>query len=107
MVKGAVLLAVFLLAVPQAPAGVVHSGSRTTTRPAPAPLVVRSVSAAVTISFAVAPATLPATETAYLNLRGPDGQVRRFPVEGGAAELSSRVIVLRPGESATIRVAAK
>jgi hypothetical protein len=41
----------------------------------------------------------------YVNLRGPDGQVRRFPVEGGRQAIQSpQVIVLRPGSTVTVRV---
>jgi hypothetical protein len=61
------------------------------------------------VTISVTPAATPGTpapESATISLRGPDGQLRRFAVEGGTAELSSRVIVLRPGESLTIRLSA-
>src|SRR5262249_34698982 len=60
----------------------------------------------VTIAVSVAEPPQTATESAYVNLRGPDGQLRRFAVEGGREALSSRVGVLRPGESVTIRLTA-
>jgi hypothetical protein len=62
----------------------------------------------VTISFIMAPAQ-PATEPVYVDLRGPDGQVRRFPVEGGREAIRyQQSVVLRPGNSLTIQwVAAK
>ena len=41
---------------------------------------------------------------AVVALRGPDGEVRTFRVEGGRDALHSRVIVVHPGESITIRV---
>jgi hypothetical protein len=48
----------------------------------------------------------PAPEAApvYVTIRGPDGELRRFPLEGGREALQSRVIVVRPGESATIPI---
>jgi hypothetical protein len=60
----------------------------------------------VIISVTPSAAAPAGGESASISLRGPDGQLRRFAVEGGAAELSSRVIVLRPGESLTIRLTA-
>jgi hypothetical protein len=97
--------AAFLLTAPEVRAGVVHTGSGSTTRPAPAPApATRPVPQAVTISVAVTAPAQAATEPAYTNLRGPDGLLRRFAVEGGREALSSRVVVLRPGESLTIRL---
>jgi hypothetical protein len=43
----------------------------------------------------------------YVTLRGPDGQVRRFPVEGGPASIHYTQVVVRPGQSVTIQVAAR
>jgi hypothetical protein len=62
----------------------------------------------VTISFAVTPAQ-STTQPVYVDLRGPDGQVRRFPVEGGREAIRyQQTVVLRPGSSLTIQwVAAK
>ena len=45
----------------------------------------------------------PVRET--VAIRGPDGTVRNFAVEGGRETLASRVIVVHPGESATIQLA--
>jgi hypothetical protein len=45
----------------------------------------------------------PAQAPLYVNLRGPDGQTRRFLVEGGRAAIESPQVVLRPGQSVTIR----
>jgi hypothetical protein len=50
------------------------------------------------------PAPRPELNPVYVAIRGPDGEVRRFPLEGGREELQSRVIVVRPGESATIHI---
>jgi hypothetical protein len=48
----------------------------------------------------------PARTTAPLtvNLRGPDGVVRSFPVEGGPEAIQRREVIVRAGESATISV---
>lgn len=54
--------------------------------------------------------TLPPTaqslapQAGAVAIKGPDGTIRHFPVEGGRQTLESRVIVVRPGERATIRV---
>jgi hypothetical protein len=59
--------------------------------------------APVTVSVVVTPPRA-AKEVLYVNLRGPDGQVRRFPVEGGRDAIQSpQVIVLRPGATVTVR----
>jgi hypothetical protein len=44
-------------------------------------------------------------EKGFVNLRGPDGQVRRFALEGGSDSIQVRRLVLRPGESLTIQFA--
>jgi hypothetical protein len=64
-----------------------------------------SVSGAVpqTISVVVRTAARPATAPVYVDIRGPDGQIRRFPVEGGRAAIQYRQVVLRPGEMLTIQ----
>jgi len=105
--KAAVLsAAAFLLMAPQVLAGVVHTSSQSTARPAPAPAA-RPLPPPVTIAVAVTVPTQAAPEPASVTLRGPDGQVRRFAVEGGADALPSRVVILRPGESLTIPLAAR
>lgn len=43
------------------------------------------------------------SDTAFVAIRGPGGEVRYFPVEGGRATLATRVVVVRPGEPVTIR----
>jgi hypothetical protein len=45
----------------------------------------------------------PAVQPVLVDIRGPDGTVRSFPVAGGRENLS-RVIVVRPGESVTIEM---
>jgi hypothetical protein len=96
--------AAFLLMVSQALAG---DRVRTATQPpaqsqpATAP-VARAVPMLTTVSIVVTTAPQPATEPAYVDLRGPDGQVRRFPVEGGRATIQYRPTYLRPGDMLTI-----
>jgi len=98
--------AALMLTAPEVFAGAVHTSNPAPVRPQPAPaVVVRPAPVALSITF-TAPAPTP-TETAYISLRGPDGQLRRFAVEGGADALSTRIVVLHPGESLTIRLPAK
>jgi hypothetical protein len=103
-INGALLSAAALLLLSPA----VHAGKQSTppTWPPPAAPHVAApvvVVAPVTISVAVTPPQT-AKEVVYVNLRGPDGQVRRFPVEGGREAIQSpQVIVLRPGASVTVR----
>ena len=40
--------------------------------------------------------------TFYAVLRGPDGQTRRFPVEGGRSAIRYTQVVVHPGQSVTI-----
>jgi hypothetical protein len=98
-----ILLSALLLA-PRAPAGdVVRAGDQKTTQPRPALApVIRSAPVAETVSVEVQPAQ-PAKAPLTVALRGPDGQVRRFAVEGGRQAIQTRSVVLRPGESVAIR----
>jgi hypothetical protein len=53
------------------------------------------------------PAPTPAPGALTVDLRGPDGVLRSFPVEGGRASIQqTQEVVVRPGASATIRVTA-
>src|SRR5262249_13352420 len=73
-------------------------------RPSPPAPVRAAPPPQMTVSVAVPPATpQPAGGPVFVNLRGPDGQVRRFPVEGGAKAIETTQIVIRPGQSVTIR----
>jgi hypothetical protein len=53
------------------------------------------------------PAPVPALRSESpalaVDLRGPDGQLRRFAVEGGPEAIQPRTVVVRPGETATIQ----
>lgn len=105
-VKASLLSAATLLLL-SAPAQAGKSSTAPTWPPPPAPHVVapvvRAAAAAVTVSVAVTPPRA-AKEVVYVNLRGPDGQVRRFPVEGGREAIQpTQLIVLRPGASVTVR----
>jgi hypothetical protein len=103
VLKALVFSAAILLVPVSAQAGEhVRAGKQVPAASQPVPVPVVRVLPSVTISLLAATPTQAANEAAYINLRGPDGQLRRFAVEGGAAELASRVVVLRPGESLTI-----
>jgi hypothetical protein len=112
--KAAVLLAAaFLPASPALAGGPAVRAAHPAPPPAqpvPVPLkVLRAVPqpSPVAVSVAVTPAPQPKQETFYVNLRGPDGQVRRFPVEGGREAIQpAQVIVVRPGLTVTISLRA-
>jgi hypothetical protein len=76
---------------------------RAATRPAVAsPAAVRPASQTVSYSVTVQRAASPKPPT-FVNLRGPDGKVRRFPLEGDIVVLpSGGQVALRPGRSITI-----
>ena len=65
--------------------------------------VARFWPSAETVSVVVT--TLPRASTApvYVDIRGPDGQLRRFPLEGGRAAIQYRQVILHPGERLTIQ----
>lgn len=114
LAKGAVLVGgIFLLMAPRVLAGpAVRAGdANTAQRPSPpaqpAP-VYRAVPVPPIVSVAVTVVRQPKKGSIEVNLRGPDGQLRRFPVEGGREAIEYQQFVLRPGQSVTIRwVAAK
>ena len=68
-----------------------------------APSFARAVPVRVNLSLPGMTANQPAKEPVYANLRGPDGQTRRFLVEGGRAAIRYTNVVVRPGQSVTIR----
>jgi hypothetical protein len=84
-----------LKAAPAAPATAPHVAAATYAAP-PSPTTPPPVQ--VTLTFP----TLP--DTAFAAIRGPDGEVRYFPIEGGRKELGTRVIVVRPGERVHIQL---
>lgn len=115
--RAALFFAAWLFLVPQALAGEhvrAASSSPTSPQPAPAPSArvwSRPVTFAVvpvTISVAVTKPAQPASEQVYVDLRSPDGRRRTFTVEGGPSAIQTQpVLVLRPGQSVTIRLVAK
>ena len=99
MTKAALCVSAFLLLTSPILAGDrVHSPPRTVTA-ASAP-VVRTVAQTTTFSVIVKSAE-PSKAPTMVTLRGPDGTVRRFPLEGDVVVLSSPVVV-RPGKTLTI-----
>jgi hypothetical protein len=109
-VKGALLLAAAcLLMAPPARAGDRYRAAKPPAaqpNTAAAPVAVLPFRP-VAVSVVVTPPPA-APEQVYVDLRGVDGQVRRFPVQGGLAAIESpQVVVLRPGESVTVRMTAK
>jgi hypothetical protein len=96
-VKAALCVSAFLLLTSPILAGDrVHSPQR----PAVSAPVVRTVAHATTYSVNVKSAD-PSKAPTMVTLRGPDGTVRRFPLEGDVVVLSSPVVV-RPGKTLTI-----
>jgi hypothetical protein len=49
----------------------------------------------------------PAGASALVELRGPDGKVRSFPLAGGRDTVEPQQIIVRAGESVTIQVTAR
>jgi hypothetical protein len=103
--KLALVLLSFLLMASGVLAGdKVRAGKPTITQPqqvsAPA---TRVTPAAVTVTVVIQPAQTALAAPLSVALRGPDGQVRRFAVEGGRQAIQVRSVVLRPGESVAIR----
>jgi hypothetical protein len=57
------------------------------------------------LSIAVStPADRPEDEPVVVDIQGPDGKVRAFPLEGGRETVRVRQVVVRPGETVTLRV---
>jgi len=100
--KGALVAMTLLVMAPGALAGEhAHGGlstPRSSVQPASAP-----VARPTAVSITVTPPTPAAADPVSVDLRGPDGQIRRFPVEGGRAAIQTSQVVIRAGESVTIR----
>ena len=102
--QGVLFAAGFLLLAPPVLAGeVVRAAKRPTapSRPAPVP-VVRAAPRPVALVVVLSTSARAAPETVYVDLRGPDGSVRRFPLEGARDVIQSPQLVLRPGDSLTL-----
>lgn len=48
--------------------------------------------------------TEPAGPTEMVSIRGPDGQVRSFPIVGGRKAIKARTLIVRPGQSLNLTV---
>jgi hypothetical protein len=77
-------------------------------KPQPVVVPVYRPAAGVAVGVQVTIPGQPAKAPVYVNLQGPDGQKRRFLVEGGREAIQTQQVVIRPGQSVTLRwVAAK
>lgn len=73
-------------------------------RPTPTPYRTYGTSVAVDVNVPNVAAPAPAP-TQYVTIRGADGEVRRFALARGVeVQYVRRHIVLRPGESTTVRL---
>jgi hypothetical protein len=103
--QGVLFAAGFLLLAPPVLAGeVVRAAKRPTapSRPAPVP-VVRAPSRPVVLVVSLRTPARAAPEPVYVDLRGPDGSVRSVVLEGARDVIQSPQLVLRPGDSVTLR----
>jgi hypothetical protein len=103
--QGMLFAAGFLLLAPPVLAGdVFHAAKRPTapSRPAPVP-VVRAAPQPVVLVISLRTPARAAPEPVYVDLRGPDGSARRFVLEGARHVIQSPQLVLRPGDSLTLR----
>lgn len=48
--------------------------------------------------------TEPAGATEIVSIRGPDGQVRSFPILGGRKAIKARTIIVRPGQKLNLTI---
>jgi hypothetical protein len=107
----AAIFGVALFVLPsQAQAGGTYGPTGLTRVPPPAPtpaVVATSRSSVSTVTITVTPVQVPATEEPLVvSIRGLDGSVRRFPVEGGTAAIQTEQITLRAGQSVTVQLRA-
>lgn len=65
----------------------------------PAPRAVREEAKPVEVGI-----TEPAGATELVKIRGPNGEVRSFPIVGGRKAIKTRTIIVRPGESLSLVV---
>jgi hypothetical protein len=65
----------------------------------PTPRVVREEAAPVEVTV-----TEPAGPTELVTIRGPNGEVRSFPIVGGRQAIKARTIIVRPGQSINLMV---
>jgi hypothetical protein len=78
--------------------------TRTTPPATPAPVVSTYRTATQSVTITVVPANVqPVEEPLAVSIRGLDGSVRRFAVEGGSTVIQTQQIILRAGESVTVQ----
>jgi len=65
----------------------------------PAPRVVQEEATPVGVTV-----TEPEGATEMVKIRGPNGEVRSFPIEGGRKAIKARTIIVRPGQSLHLTV---
>jgi hypothetical protein len=46
----------------------------------------------------------PAEVTEMVQIRGPNGEVRSFPIVGGRKAIKARTIIVRPGQSLNLTI---
>ena len=71
----------------------------------PTPPVAARPAAAEPTAVAVTVTRLAEAPALYVDLRGPDGSVRRFPVEGGRAAIQTQTVTVHAGEALTLHLA--
>jgi len=101
--KSMLFVAAWLLLGNPAEAGDVYRASRHDNSASPKVTAPVARAAALPISITIAPASpQPAAEPFIVGIRGPDGTLRRFSVEGGESAIVIRQVVVRSGTSITI-----
>jgi hypothetical protein len=77
----------------------------TTATPAPVPRTARPAPTVGPLQVAV---SVPTGEPkpVYVDIRGPDGSIRRFPLEGGRQAIHPREVIVHAGESVTVTLTA-
>ncbi len=48
--------------------------------------------------------TEPEGPTEMVSIRGPDGQVRSFPLVGGRKAIKARTLIVRPGQTLNLTI---
>jgi hypothetical protein len=66
-------------------------------RPAPRAVTEETAPVAVTV-------TEPEGPTEMVSIRGPNGEVRSFPIVGGRKAIKARTIIVRPGQTLNLMV---
>jgi hypothetical protein len=66
-------------------------------RPPPRPVVVREALVEVSV-------TEPAGPMETVRIRGPNGEVRSFPIAGGRQAIRAQTILVRPGQSVNLLI---